>query len=103
MSAPVNVTWPRAEAEPKTARPPLHKVLLHNDDFTPREFVIRVLEAVFRMSGSAAHSVMLTAHRRGCCVVAVYTHDVAETKAAQATELGRRQGYPLLFSTEPET
>jgi ATP-dependent Clp protease adaptor protein ClpS len=81
----------------------MHKVLLHNDDFTPRAFVVRVLEAVFRMSGAAAHGVMLTAHRRGCCVVAVYTHEVAETKATQATELGRRAGYPLRFTTEPDT
>ena len=102
MDEPV-IARPRTKTTPKTARPPMHKVLLHNDDFTPREFVVRVLEAVFRMSGGTARGVMLTAHRRGCCVVAVYTHDVAETKAALATELGRREGYPLLFSTEPDT
>lgn len=96
-------TTPKIEVVPRTARPPLHKVLLHNDDFTPRDFVVRVLEAVFRMSGGVARGVMLTAHKRGCCVVAVYTHDVAETKATQATELGQRQGYPLRFSTEPES
>jgi ATP-dependent Clp protease adaptor protein ClpS len=54
------------------------------------------------MPRATARSVMLTAHRKGCCVVAVYTHDVAETKAMLATEMGRRAGYPLLFSTEPE-
>lgn len=89
--------------EPRTARPPLHKVLLHNDDFTPRDFVVGVLGAVFRMPPESAHGVMLTAHMKGSCVVAVLTHDVAETKATQATEMGRIEGYPLLFTTEPET
>jgi ATP-dependent Clp protease adaptor protein ClpS len=64
--------------------------------------VITVLKAEFRMSEDQAYRVMMTAHRRGSCVVAVYTRDVAETKATRATDLGRRQGYPLLFTTEPE-
>lgn len=101
MSDPV-VTRPRTETIARTARPPLHKVLLHNDDFTPRDFVVSVLAAIFRMPREAAHKVMLTAHMKGCCVVAVFTHDVAETKANQATEMGRLQGYPLMFTTEPE-
>jgi ATP-dependent Clp protease adaptor protein ClpS len=54
------------------------------------------------MSEDQAFGVMYTAHKRGACVVAVYTRDVAETKATRATELGRRKGYPLLFTTEPE-
>ena len=54
------------------------------------------------MNESAAYSVMLTAHRKGACVIAVYTRDVAETKAKEATELGKAQGYPLFFTTEPE-
>jgi ATP-dependent Clp protease adaptor protein ClpS len=54
------------------------------------------------MGESQAHGVMLTAHRRGACVVAVFTREIAETKAAQATEMGRAEGYPLTFSTEPE-
>ena len=54
------------------------------------------------MSGEQANRVMITAHRRGACVIAVFTRDVAETKAQEATELGRGQGYPLFFSTEPE-
>ena len=73
-----------------------------NDDYTPREFVVTVLKAEFRMSEDQALRVMLTAHRRGTCVVAVYTKDVAETKATNATDAGRRNGYPLLFTTEPE-
>ena len=67
-----------------------------------REFVVLVLKAVFRMSETQAYGVMLTAHRKGSCVIAVYTRDVAETKATEATELGRSKGYPLAFTTEPE-
>jgi len=86
----------------KTERPRLHKVILVNDDFTPREFVVLVLKAEFRMGAEQAQRVMVTAHRRGTCVVAVYTKDVAESKAMNATDAGRRKGYPLLFTTEPE-
>ena len=92
----------RTEVRPKTERPKLHKVILVNDDFTPREFVVRVLKAEFRMSEDQAYKVMITAHRRGVCVVAVYAQDIAETKATRATEAGRAKGYPLLFTTEPE-
>jgi ATP-dependent Clp protease adaptor protein ClpS len=96
------VTKPRIKVLPKTQRPGLHKVILVNDDYTPREFVVTVLKAEFRMSGDQAYRVMMTAHRRGACVVAVYTKDVAETKATRATEAGRSKGYPLMFMTEPE-
>ncbi len=91
---------PRTKTKPQ--RPPLHKVILLNDDYTPREFVVQVLEAVFRMNADHATRVMMTAHRRGACVIAVYTRDVAETKAKEATELGKAKGYPLFFTTEPE-
>ena len=93
---------PRTRTNVKTAQPRLHKVILVNDDYTPREFVVLVLKAEFRMNEEHAHQVMLTAHRRGCCVVAVYARDIAETKATRATDLGRSKGYPLLFTTEPE-
>ena len=93
---------PRTEVKPKTERPKLHKVILVNDDFTPRDFVVRVLKAEFRMGEEEAYRVMITAHQRGACVVAVYTKDVAETKATRATDAGRAKGYPLLFTTEPE-
>ncbi len=88
---------PRIKAKPKTQRPPLWKVILLNDDFTPREFVVLVLKAVFRMNESHAYKVMMTAHQKGACVIAVYTRDVAETKAKEATEMGRAKGYPALF------
>ena len=96
------VTTPRAKVRAKTERPRLHKVILINDDFTPREFVVTVLKKVFRMSESQAYAVMITAHRRGACVVAVFAKDIAESKAKEATDLGARAGHPLTFSTEPE-
>ena len=93
---------PRTKTRPKTERPRLHKVILVNDDFTPREFVVTVLKGEFRLSEDQAYRVMMTAHRRGVCVVAVFTRDVAESKATRATDAGRAKGYPLLFTTEPE-
>src|SRR5213592_1134077 len=93
---------PKTKVKTKIERPRLHKVILVNDDYTPREFVVTVLKAEFRMNEEQAYSVMMTAHRRGVCVVAVYTKDVAETKATRATDLGRSKGYPLQFTTEPE-
>ena len=93
---------PRTKVKPKTERPKLHKVILVNDDFTPREFVVRVLKAEFRLSEDQAYRVMITAHRRGVCVVAVFTKDIAETKATRATDAGKAAGFPLLFTTEPE-
>lgn len=92
----------RTKTAPKTERPRLHKVILVNDDYTPRDFVVSVLKAEFRMTEDHAYKVMLTAHQRGVCVVAVFTKDVAETKATRATDAGRAKGYPLLFTTEPE-
>ena len=95
-------TRPRTKTQPKTKRPRLHKVILLNDDYTPREFVVVVLKAVFGMGEEEAQRVMMTAHQLGTCVVAVYARDVAETKAKEGTDAGRDAGYPLLFSTEPE-
>src|SRR6201981_2205791 len=96
------VTKPRPKVSLKTERPGLHKVILVNDDYTPREFVVTVLKAEFRMSEDQAYRVMMTAHRRGACVVAVFARDIAKTKAPRATEGGRRKGHPLTFTTEPE-
>jgi ATP-dependent Clp protease adaptor protein ClpS len=93
---------PRAKVKPQTQRPKLWKVILLNDDFTPREFVVTVLKAVFRMNQEQAYNVMMTAHQKGACVIAVFTKDVADTKAKEATELGKANGYPLFFTTEPE-
>lgn len=92
----------RTETVLKTARPPLHKVILINDDFTPREFVVRLLKAEFRVPEAQASIIMLTAHTKGACVVAVFTKEIAEEKATRATDYARQHGFPLLFSTEPE-
>jgi ATP-dependent Clp protease adaptor protein ClpS len=95
-------TKPRTKVRQTTERPRLYKVILLNDDYTPREFVVTVLKAEFRMSEAQAYRVMITAHRFGTCLVAVFAKDVAETKAARATEAGRSKGYPLQFTIEPE-
>ena len=92
----------RTKTAQKTAKPPLYKVILFNDDYTPREFVVAVLMAEFRMTEGQSYRVMLTAHKRGVCVVAVYTRDVAETKATRAMDFSRSKGFPLQFTTEPE-
>ena len=86
----------------KVARPRLYKVILVNDDYTPREFVVMILKGEFRMTEDQAYRVMMTAHKRGVCVVAVFTRDIAETKATEATDYGKSAGYPLMFTTEPE-
>ncbi|MDJ1008721.1 MAG: ATP-dependent Clp protease adapter ClpS [Paracoccaceae bacterium] len=100
MTDTVTVRKPQTKAKPE--RPRLWKVILLNDDFTPRDFVVAVLKAVFRMTEEEALGVMLTAHRKGACVVAVFTKEVADEKARIATEAGARAGYPLTFTTERE-
>lgn len=93
---------PKVETRTKPKRPPLYKVILLNDDYTPRDFVVRVLKAVFRIGGETAYRIMYTAHTRGACVVSVYPHDVAETKANEANDMAKDAGHPLQFTTEPE-
>ena len=93
---------PDTIAKPKIEQPRLYKVILINDDYTPREFVVIVLKGEFHMTEDQAYNVMMTAHQRGACVIAVFTRDVADTKAKEATELGKQKGYPLFFTTEPE-
>ncbi len=95
-------TPPKTGIEIKVDRPKLYKVILVNDDYTPREFVVTVLKIEFRLTGDQASRVMMTAHTRGVCVVSVYTRDIAETKATRAVDLAREKGYPLMFTTEPE-
>ena len=96
-------TGTKARSKTRVARPPLYKVMLLNDDFTPRDFVVTILKAEFRMSEDEAHKVMITAHTKGKCVVAVFTREIAEAKATRATDMARSEGFPLLFTTEPET
>ena len=92
----------RPQTDLKVERPKLYKVVLVNDDYTPRDFVVTVLRSEFRLNEEQGRKVMMTAHQRGVCVVAVFTKDVAETKTANAVDAARKQGYPLLFTTEPE-
>ena len=99
---PETIITTRGDTELQVQRPRLYKVMLVNDDFTPREFVVMVLKAEFGLNESQASRVMMTAHQRGVCVVAVFTRDIAESKATNATDAGRKKGYPLLFTTEPE-
>lgn len=86
----------------QTQRPPMYKVLFLNDDFTPMEFVVHVLERLFGMPHMRAMEVMRMVHRKGIAVVGVYSREVAETKVAQVTELARRQQYPLKCTMEKE-
>lgn len=88
--------------KPKTQRPPLYKVLLLNDDFTPMEFVVHILERLFGMTHAQAIEIMLTVHRKGVAVVGVFSHEIAETKVAQVMELARRQQHPLQCTMEKE-
>ncbi len=93
---------PKERAKPKLERPRLYKVILNNDDYTPREFVTIVLKAVFRMSAETSNRVMMTAHKFGKAVVVVCAKDIAETKSSEANDLAKEASFPLLFTTEPE-
>jgi ATP-dependent Clp protease adaptor protein ClpS len=95
-------TKPRTRTRVQIKRPPLYKVILVNDDFTPRDFVVRVLKAEFHLSEDQARRVMVTAHTKGTCVVAVFTREIAEAKSTRAVDMARKEGFPLLFTTEPE-
>ena len=98
----IDVVKPDTVAKPKMQQPKLYKVILINDDYTPREWVVQVLKAVFRTSEDQAYRIMMTAHQMGVCVVATFTRDIAESKATEAMDMSRSNGFPLAFSTEPE-
>ncbi len=86
----------------RTQRPPLYKVLLLNDDYTPMEFVVHVLERFFGMSHAQAFEIMLTVHKKGLAVVGVFSFEVAETKVAQVMDFARRHQHPLQCTMEKE-
>ena len=88
------------KAKPKLKKPPMYKVILLNDDYTPMEFVVQVLESFFRMDREKATQIMLHVHTRGVGVCGVYTKDVAETKVAQVNEYARSSQHPLLCDME---
>ena len=86
----------------KLKRPPMFKVLLHNDHYTTREFVVEILQTVFRRSEAEAVQIMLHVHHNGVGVAGVYSHDVAETKIRTVERMARQQEFPLRLSMEPE-
>ena len=86
----------------KTQRPPLYKVLLLNDDYTPMEFVVHVLERFFGLTHAQAFEIMLTVHKKGLAVVGVFSFEVAETKVAQVMDFARRHQHPLQCTMEKE-
>lgn len=90
------------KTSPNTKRPSLYKVLLLNDDYTPQEFVVWLLQAVFKKSPEDAVRIMLHVHQSGVGVCGVYTYEVAETKVAQVMELSRRNQHPLQCTMERE-
>lgn len=87
---------------PELQRPPLYAVVLFNDDYTPMEFVIEVLQQYFGLDLDRATEVMLTVHYRGKGVAGIYPRDIAETKAQQVNNYARSQGHPLLCQIEPQ-
>jgi len=90
------------KSKPKTKKPSMYKVLLLNDDYTPMEFVVHVLERFFNKSRPEAERVMLHVHRRGVGVCGVYTYEVAETKVTQVIDFARRNEHPLQCTLEKE-
>jgi len=92
----------RPETKKKLAKPRLWKVLLHNDDYTTQDFVVEILERVFRKSHDEAVTIMLHVHRKGVGVAGVYPYDVAETKVETVRTLARQREFPLLCTMEPE-
>jgi ATP-dependent Clp protease adaptor protein ClpS len=90
------------KTRPKTQRPPLYKVLLLNDDYTPMEFVVHVLERFFGMNHAQAFEIMLTVHKKGLAVVGVFSHEIAETKVTQVMDFAQRHQHPLQCTMERE-
>ncbi len=89
-----------ATAKPKLKRPPMYKVVMLNDDYTPMEFVVEVLQTFFGMNREKATQVMLAVHRTGKATCGIYTRDIAETKSEQVNEYARDNQHPLVSHTE---
>lgn len=90
------------KTKPKTKKPAMYKVLLLNDDYTPMEFVVHVLERFFSKTGDEATRIMLHVHRRGVGICGVYTYEIAEAKVNQVMDLARRHQHPLQCTLEKE-
>ena len=97
-------TTPQADvlvAEPEVAKPPMYAVVMYNDNYTPMEFVVYVLQAEFRHTVDSAVAIMLSIHNTSKGVAGIYPKDIAETKAKKVNSLAHREGYPLLTQIEP--
>jgi ATP-dependent Clp protease adaptor protein ClpS len=90
------------KTKPKTQRPPMYKIMLLNDDYTPMEFVILVLERFFGIGNTQATEIMLTVHKKGLAVVGVFAFEIAETKVSQVMDFARRHQHPLQCTMEKE-
>lgn len=86
--------------DPRTKTPSFYKVVILNDDFTPRDFVVHILQKFFQKTESDATQLMLQVHNKGAGIAGVYTHEIAETKAYQVNEYARQSKYPLRCVTE---
>ena len=87
---------------PRTEKPKMYKVMLLNDDYTPMEFVVHVLERYFGTSGSLAYELMMVVHQKGLAVVGIFSHDIAETKVKQVMDLARKHQHPLQCNMEKD-
>ena len=96
------VTGVVVKARPKTRKPSMYKVLMLNDDYTPMEFVVHVLERFFQKTREEATRIMLHVHRRGVGVCGVYTYEIAETKVTQTVDYARKNQHPLQCTLEKE-
>jgi ATP-dependent Clp protease adaptor protein ClpS len=90
------------ESEKKVAEPPMYKVLLHNDDFTTREFVVEILMVIFNKSFEQAIQLMWYVHKNGVGLIDIFTFQVAETKIKQTAAMATEHGFPLKTTMEPE-
>lgn len=96
------VTRTKTKTERKVAQPPRYRVLLHNDDYTTREFVVEVLKTIFHRAEPDAVQIMLHVHNNGVGIAGVYSYEVAETKVRTVEALAKQREYPLMLSIEPE-
>jgi ATP-dependent Clp protease adaptor protein ClpS len=104
MPKPINDTEEGVLTREKTdtRKPPMYRVLLHNDDYTTMPFVVYVLQNIFQHNEDDAHRIMMAVHRQGIGVAGTYTYEIAETKMTQTIRLARANEYPLLCTIEPE-
>lgn len=84
-------------------KPDMYYVIMHNDDFTTMEFVVKVLKVVFFKDSPEAVQLMMTVHKQGCAKIGLYTYDIAQSKSQRAMKMAREEGYPFKLTIEPDT